>query len=119
MPLSHTADSVDLIYRHDLWHRGTPLTPEREGTRHIHSLSFRKAQSEYCTPWSSGLARALYGRGEAILTRAGITQRCVLGFPAPGHPYWNPDTIEAVKARYPDKMDMRPYEDALSEKVPG
>jgi len=107
-----------LIYRHDLWHRGTPLTTEREVTRHIHSLSFRKAQSEYCTPWSSGLARALYGRGEAILTRASITQRCVLGFPAPGHPYWNPDTIEAVKARYPGKMDMRPYEDALSEKVP-
>ena len=61
---------------------------------------------EYCTPWSSGLARALYGCGEAILTRASIAQRCVLGFPAPGHPYWNPDTIKAVKARYPGKIDI-------------
>ena len=86
--------------------------------RYIHSLSFRKAQSEYCTSWSSGLARALYGCGEAILTRASIAQRCVLGFPAPGHPYWNPDTIQAVKARYPDKMDMRPYEEALLKKAP-
>ena len=35
-------------------------------------------------------------------------QREVLGFPPPGHPYWNKETIAAVAMRYP-KMDMKPY----------
>jgi len=32
----------------------------------------------------------------------------LLGFPPPGHPYWNEETIAAVQMRYP-KMDLAPY----------
>jgi hypothetical protein len=33
----------------------------------------------------------------------------VLGFPKVGDPYWNDETIEAVKLRYPE-MDVSVYE---------
>ena len=32
----------------------------------------------------------------------------VVGFPAPGDPYWNAQTIADVGTRYPN-MDMAPY----------
>ena len=35
-------------------------------------------------------------------------QREVLGFPPPGHEYWNAETLAGVAARYP-RMDMKPY----------
>ncbi len=60
-----------------------------------------------------GWAWKMYRRGmvlERLIARASVDQRCVLGFPAPGHAYWTPDTIEAVGARYgPLGMDMAPY----------
>ena len=40
--------------------------------------------------------------------------RELLGFPPPGHPYWNRETLAGVAARYPG-MDMRPYRDACRE----
>jgi hypothetical protein len=43
-----------------------------------------------------------------FIERATPRQREVLGFPPPGHPYWNPETLAAVATRYP-KMDMSPY----------
>ena len=43
-----------------------------------------------------------------FIERATPRQREVLGFPPPGDPYWNDETLAAVALRYP-KMDMRPY----------
>jgi hypothetical protein len=38
----------------------------------------------------------------------------VLGFPAPGDPYWTRETLAAVAARFgPLGMDLTPYEAAL------
>ena len=36
----------------------------------------------------------------------------LLGFPKPGHPYWTPETIAGVAARYPG-LDMEPWRSAL------
>ena len=38
-------------------------------------------------------------------------QREVLGFPKAGDPYWNEETLAAVKLRYPG-MDIAIYEKA-------
>jgi hypothetical protein len=35
----------------------------------------------------------------------------VLGFPPPGHAYWNHETLAAVAMRYPT-MDLKPYRQA-------
>ncbi len=51
---------------------------------------------------------------ERLIAQASVDQRCVLGFPAPGHAYWTTETIAAVGARFgPLGMDMRPYHSAL------
>jgi ectoine hydroxylase-related dioxygenase (phytanoyl-CoA dioxygenase family) len=104
-----------LLYRHDTWHRGTPLEP---GTmRAVHNLTFRKATSEWISTLHSGWAWAMYRRNqpmERLIARASVDQRCVLGFPAPGHPYWTVETLAAVAARFgPLGMDMAPYEKSL------
>ena len=46
------------------------------------------------------------------IQRTTPAQRAVLGFPPPGHPYWNEQTLEAVAARYP-RMDLTDYRAAL------
>ena len=42
---------------------------------------------------------------EIFIANASEEQRCVLGFPKPGHPYWANQTLLAVVARY-EKLIM-------------
>ena len=105
-----------LFYRHDTWHRGRPL---REGTRRLaQNMTFRKASSEWVSVLQPGWAWAMYRPSqvmEKLIANASVEQRCVLGFPAPGHSYWTRDTVDAVGARYgPLGMDMTPYERDLA-----
>jgi hypothetical protein len=37
-----------------------------------------------------------------------VRQLTMLGFPEPGHPYWNEATLRGVAARYP-LLDMAPW----------
>lgn len=101
-----------LLYRHDTWHRGTPLEPG--GMRLAQNLTFRKAASEWISTLHPGWAWGMYSRPkrlERLIAKASVEQRCVLGFPAPGHAYWNRDTLDAVAARFgPLGMDLTPYE---------
>lgn len=100
-----------LFYRRDTWHRGTPLVPG--GFRLVQNLTFRKAESEWVSTLQAGWAWAMYRRGrpmERLVAQASVDQRSVLGFPAPGHPYWTPETLAAVAARFgPLGMDTTPY----------
>jgi hypothetical protein len=105
------APGTALFYRHDTWHRGTPLKPDKR--RLVHNLTFRKASSEWISVLHSGWAWKMYQPGmvlERLIAQASVDQRCVLGFPAPGHAYWTPETVEAIRARYgPLGMDVAPY----------
>ena len=100
-----------LFYRHDTWHRGTPLMPGAR--RLVHNLTFRKATSDWISVLHTGWTWKMYQRGmvlERLIAQASVDQRCVLGFPAPGHPYWSPENVEAIRARYgPLGMDVAPY----------
>nr|MDJ0868313.1 phytanoyl-CoA dioxygenase family protein [Myxococcota bacterium] len=104
-----------LLYRHDTWHRGTPLAP---GTMRLaQNLTFRRADSEWISTLHPGWAWAMYRRSrtmERLIAGASVEQRCVLGFPAPGHAYWSRETLAAVAARFgPLGFDATPYADAL------
>ncbi len=110
-----------LFYRHDTWHRGTPL---RQGSRRfVQNMTFRKSESEWISVLQRGWAWAMYRRSgvmEKLLSEASVEQRCVLGFPKPGHPYWTPDTLAAVAARFgPLGMDLAPYARALEDTPTG
>ena len=104
-----------LFYRHDTWHRGTPLRP---GARRLaQNLTFRKSESEWVSTLQAGWAWAMYRPSrvmEQLIARASVDQRCALGFPAPGHAYWTAETLAAVAARYgPLGIDLSAYEKAL------
>ncbi len=106
-----------LFYRHDTWHRGTPMIPG--ALRLVHNLTFRRAECEWISTLHKGWSWSAYSRGkffERLLADASLDQRAVLGFPQPGSSYWNDATIAAVEARHgPFGMDMTPYREALAE----
>ena len=105
-----------LFYRHDTWHRGTPLRPG--AARLALNATFRKAGSEWISVLQPGWAWAMYRRSqvmERLIAEASVEQRCVLGFPRPGHPYWTRQTVAAVAARFGALgIDMTPYAEALA-----
>lgn len=107
----HFAPGDVLLYRHDLWHRGTPLRP---GTRRLaHNITYRKAGAEWISVLHTGWAWSAYRPSrvlEKLIARSTLDQRAVLGFPQPGSDYWCPATVAAVEARYGVLgMDMSPY----------
>ncbi len=90
-----------LLYRHDTWHRGTPLSTNEK--RVVHNLTFRKAASEWISTLHVGWAWQAYRDNkfmERLIASSSLNQRAVMGFPQPGSDYWCPETLEAVNARY-------------------
>ena len=104
-----------LLYRHDLWHRGTRLRPGR--LRLAHNITYRIAAAEWISVLHVGWAWSAYQKSkllERLIAQASLEQRAVLGFPQPGSAYWCAETIAAVGARYgAHGIDMSPYERAL------
>tara|TARA_B100001250_G_scaffold342549_1_gene310888 strand:+ start:6299 stop:7351 length:1053 start_codon:yes stop_codon:yes gene_type:complete len=105
-----------LFYRHDVWHRGTPLN---KGTvRFAQNLTFRKAEAPWINTLHPGWAWAMYKpdqRMERLIAKLSPEQRSVLGFPAPGDSYWDRQKVDAVEARYGAfGFDATPYREQLS-----
>ena len=104
-----------LFYRHDTWHRGTPMTPG--ALRLVQNVTYRRAECEWISTLHVGWAWAAYRRHkflEKLIAGASLQQRAVLGFPQPGASYWTEATIAAVEARHGVfGMDMAPYRAAL------
>ena len=95
-----------LIFSMRTWHRAGDVTADF-GVRFSHHFVWRSAAHGFqgYQQWSSkGEAEEL----QRFVARATPRQREVLGFPPPGHPYWNQETIAAVALRYAG-MDMAPY----------
>jgi hypothetical protein len=101
------ADAGDLLlFSMRTWHRASEMTAG-SGVRFSHHFVWRAAAHGFqgYQQWSSK------GENEDMqrfIARATPRQREVLGFPPPGHPYWNDETVAAVKLRYPE-MDTAPY----------
>ena len=104
-----------LFYRHDTWHRGTPMKPGV--LRLVQNLTYRKAASEWISTLHVGWAWKAYRDNkflEKLIARSSLAQRAVLGFPQPGSRYWCKETIAAVDARYGMfGMNMAPYRAAV------
>ncbi len=103
-----------LLYRHDTWHRGTPMKP---GTRRlVANMTFRRADAEWISTLHVGWAWKAYRPDklfERLIAQSSLDQRAVLGFPQPGSTYWCDETIAAVEARYGMYgFDSAPYREA-------
>lgn len=103
-----------LLYRHDIWHRGTPLIPG--GVRYVMNLVFKKPNCDWLNNWNKGTAYSMYGREqyvEKLIAQLTVEQRNCLGIPLPGHPHWTPEMLLAVERRYGAfGFDMEPYKKA-------
>jgi hypothetical protein len=104
-----------LFYRHDTWHRGTPIKPG--AMRTVHNITYRRADAEWISTLHVGWAWSAYRDDkflERLIAGSSLVQRAVLGFPQPGDDYWCEETIAAVEARYGVfGMDLDPYRQAL------
>lgn len=108
---THYSPGTVVFYRHDVWHRGTPLVP---GARRLaHNITFRRAECEWISTLHTGWSWAMYRDDkfmERLIASASLDQRAVLGFPQPGSRYWCDETIDAVHARYAAYgFDATPY----------
>jgi len=107
-----------LLYRHDTWHRGTPVKPG--ALRFVINMTVRRADAEYISNLHNGWCWSMYEKDmflEKLIASLSVEQRCVLGFPKPGNRYWSKRTLAGVAARYQCfGMDMTPYEQAFIAK---
>jgi ectoine hydroxylase-related dioxygenase (phytanoyl-CoA dioxygenase family) len=88
-----------LAYSADTVHRGAAITEPGAG-RFFFNLAFQPADVDWvgARPWPrKGIDPAMTAWIEALDVR----QLTVLGFPPPGHDYWNDETLEATADRYP------------------
>ena len=108
---THYSPGTVVFYRHDVWHRGTPLRP---GARRIaHNITFRRAECEWISTLHVGWSWAMYRDDkfmERLIASSSLDQRAVLGFPQPGSSYWCDETRQAVLERYGAfGFDITPY----------
>jgi hypothetical protein len=89
-----------LFYRHDVWHRGTPVKPGK--TRWVVNLAWAKRDAQYVLTWGTGLARKMYYDWlEAWIASLSPLQLGAVGFPPPSDPVWEVRGMrEGVQARY-------------------
>ena len=94
------------VYRTDILHRGSQIR-RAEAARFVLLADYEV----WGTRWTGKSAwpnHALDRAWVEMMERATPAERCLFGFPAPGDPYWNAQTVADVGSRYP-RMDMAAY----------
>ena len=109
IPAEGAAGSV-LAYRPDVYHRGVPIAASRSARFMLH-VSFKPAGTDWLgsQAWPGAAEDMAWHR---FANRATVRQLSALGFPPPGHEYWNEMTLEGVAARYPG-LDLTPWREAF------
>ena len=102
-----------LLYRYDVWHRGTPV---RAGQRRsVVNIAWKKRDSFWHLVWNPAWSKNnYYGETERVFIGLSPKQRALLGVPKPGHEYWNEERVRCFGARYPG-LDLEPYFAALEK----
>lgn len=94
-----------LIYRTDILHRGSDFgAPGRARFSFLVDFQVRG------TTWGGKMAwpKQSPERWAKFIPQCSVRQRDLFGFPRPGDPYWNDDTLAGVAERYPG-IDLSPY----------
>jgi hypothetical protein len=98
-----------LAYRPDVYHRGVRMTAP-DAARFMLHVSFKPADTDWLgsQAWPGAAEGMAWHR---FMQGANVRQLSMLGFPPPGHSYWNAETLRGVAARYP-LLDMAPWREA-------
>lgn len=95
-----------LVRRTDVLHRGSGMTGERAAR-----FALLVNYDAWGPRWTGRVAwaeRATQPGWYEIVERATPRERSVFGWPAPGDPYWDEQTLTDTQARYP-RADLTPY----------
>jgi hypothetical protein len=97
-----------LVYRTDILHRGSDF-----GAAGRARFSLLVDFQVRGTTWGGKMAwpKQSPERWAKFIPQCSVRQRDLFGFPRPGDPYWNDETLEGVAARYPG-IDLSPYRPA-------
>jgi hypothetical protein len=104
VPCTGPAGSL-LIYRTDILHRGSDFrAPGRSRFSILADFQVRG------TTWGGKMAwpKQSPERWAKFIPQCSVRQRDLFGFPRPGDPYWDDETLRGVAARYPG-IDLEPY----------
>lgn len=94
------------VYRTDVFHRGTNFgAPGRSRFALLADFQVRGPAWAGKMTWPN---EAQHPGLIEVIERATVRERDLFGFPRPGDPYWNEQTLHDVQCRYPN-MDMAPY----------
>lgn len=99
-----------VAYRPDVYHRSVDWTEPGRRRRMLH-LGFRPAAAGWAgyQAWPFKGLRPEWHR--FVVEQATPRQLVALGFPPPGHSYWDEDTLAGVADRYPG-LDLAPWREA-------
>jgi hypothetical protein len=97
-----------LVYRTDILHRGSDFGAS--GRSRFSLLADFQVRG---TTWGGKMAwpKQSPERWAKFIPQCSVRQRDLFGFPRPGDPYWNDETLTGVAARYPG-IDLSPYRPA-------
>ena len=91
-----------LFYRHDVWHRGTPVNIGK--VRYVHNVAWATTASlvdEGMVVWNGGYTQPMYYTWlEKYIATLSPRQLQVVGFPKPSAAMWKPPRGAAAAARY-------------------
>jgi hypothetical protein len=93
-------------FRSDVLHRASRMTGERSSR-----FALLADYDVWAPRWTGRVAWAQHATSPdwfEIIERASPRERSVFGFPAPGDPYWDEQTLADTQARYP-RADLTPY----------
>jgi hypothetical protein len=96
-----------VAYSTETFHRGTELI-EPKGARFSAHVSYRHPEATWLSRHAWG-DRSFDPNWSPFVEQATPRQLALFGFPPPGHPYWTPQTIQAMAVRYPG-MDLGHWE---------
>lgn len=100
-----------LIYGADVVHRGTEMTLERGG-RFFFNLAYQVAGASWigANPWPR---KGLMREWAPLVEGCSVRQLEALGFPPPGHDYWDAAMLQGCAERYPN-LDLSLWRAALT-----
>jgi hypothetical protein len=105
VPMTGPAGTL-FAFRSDVLHRGSRMTGERSSR-----FALLADYDVWAPRWTGRVAwaeRATHPDWFEIIERASPRERSVFGFPAPGDPYWDGQTLADTQTRYP-RADLTPY----------
>jgi phytanoyl-CoA dioxygenase PhyH len=99
-----------IAYRPDVYHRSVDITEPGQSRFMLH-VSFKPANADW-GGYQAWPFKGFAAEWTAFVGQATPRQLGLLGFPAPGHPYWTAETVAGVGARYPG-LDTSPWSAAV------